>query len=222
MANTFQPLACPHEGSDLRLAGHPRAHAHLPRLGHRGPAPPGPRTSTAADIISAIDVERLDAPGVDADATLHRETYYSAFTDATLDPDLADALYEVEADATFNPFATDAAPTLKTLHDNGIRIGILSDIHFDLRPAFDGLPVDSFVLSFEHGVAKPDPAIFRIALAELGTSPEETLMVGDRATHDGAAVNVGMPTLLVPPLRSVDDARLHLVTNLMVANASNR
>ncbi|XVV01790.1 HAD family hydrolase [Actinosynnema sp. CA-248983] len=131
----------------------------------------GRDTSTAADIVAAIDVERLDAPGVDADATLHRETYYNAFTAAALDPHLADALYEVEADATFNPFAADAAPTLKTLHDNGIRIGILSDIHFDIRPAFDGLPVDSFVLSFEHGAVKPDPAIFRIALAELGTSP---------------------------------------------------
>ncbi|MEU7527758.1 HAD-IA family hydrolase [Saccharothrix sp. NPDC042600] len=182
----------------------------------------GRDTSAAADIVASIDVDRLDAPGVDADATRHRETYYGAFTDAGLDADLADALYEVESDAAFNPFAADAAATLKSLHDNGIRIGILSDIHFDIRPAFDGLPVDSFVLSFEHGVVKPDPAIFHIALGELGTTPDETLMVGDRATHDGAAVNVGMPTLLVPPLRDVDDTRLHLVTNLMLATASNR
>ena len=139
-----------------------------------------------------------------------------------MDTELADALYEVESDAAFNPFAVDAAATLNTLRDNDIRIGVLSDIHFDLRPAFDGLPVDSFVLSFEHGVVKPDPAIFRIALDELGTAPEETLMVGDRSTHDGAGVAVGMPTLLVPPLRDVGDARLHLVTNLMVANGSNR
>lgn len=182
----------------------------------------GRDTSTAADVIAAIDVARLDAPGVDADATLHRETYYGAFADAGLDDDLADALYEVESDPAFTPFAVDAAATLHTLHANGVRIGVLSDIHFDVRPAFDGLPVDSFVLSFEHGVVKPDPEIFRIALDELGTSPEDTLMVGDRATHDGAGVNVGMPTLLVPPLRDVIDARLHLVTNLMVADASNR
>ncbi|MFI9814482.1 HAD family hydrolase [Saccharothrix variisporea] len=182
----------------------------------------GRDTSTAADVIAAIDVGRLDAPGVDADATLHRETYYGAFADAGLDDELADALYEVESDPAFNPFAVDAAATLNALHDNGIRIAVLSDIHFDVRPAFDGLPVDSFVLSFEHGVVKPDPAIFRIALDELGTSPDETLMVGDRATHDGAGVNVGLPTLLVPPLRDVGDARLHLVTNLMVANGSKR
>ena len=45
---------------------------------------------------------------------------------------------------------------------------MLSDVHFDIRPAFiaagmDGL-VDTFVLSFEQGVQKPDPAIFVAAL----------------------------------------------------------
>lgn len=60
--------------------------------------------------------------------------------------------------------------------------------------------VDAFVLSFEHGVPKPDLAMFRAALNELGTEPDQTLMVGDRASHDGTAVELGMPTLLVPPL----------------------
>ncbi|WP_433263142.1 HAD family hydrolase [Actinosynnema sp. CS-041913] len=182
----------------------------------------GRDTSTAGDIVALLAENRLDVPGVDADAALHRETCYRMFADAGLDAELADSLYAVESDPAFNPFATDAARTLATLRDNGIRIGVLSDIHFDIRPAFDGLPVDSFVLSFEHGVVKPDLTIFRIALAELGTSPEETLMVGDRATHDGAGVDVGMPTLLVPPLADVADTRLHLVTNLMDTTSANR
>ncbi|QTR02278.1 HAD family hydrolase, partial [Saccharothrix algeriensis] len=113
-------------------------------------------------------MNRLDLPGVDADTALHRETYYAVFADAGLDADLADALYEVESDPTFNPFAVDVAATLSALRANGFRVGVLSDIHFDVRPVFDGLPVDSFVLSFEHGVVKPDPRIFRIALDELG------------------------------------------------------
>ncbi|CCH33840.1 HAD-IA family hydrolase [Actinosynnema sp. NPDC047251] len=174
------------------------------------------------DVVRRLVEDRLDVPGVDADAALHRETYYRGFAAAGIDDELADALYAVESDPAFNPFAVDAPATLIALRDAGIRVGVLSDIHFDLRPMFDGLPVDSFVLSFEHGVVKPDPAIFRIALAELGTEPGETLMVGDRSTHDGAAVEVGMPTLLVPPLRDVRDARLHLVTNLMVGTGSNR
>ncbi|OKI30398.1 hypothetical protein A6A25_29400 [Saccharothrix sp. CB00851] len=169
----------------------------------------------AAEVIASLDLALLDAPGVDADAALHRKTYYGAFRAAGLDGDLADSLYAVESDPAFNPFAVDAGPTLRGLRAAGVRIGVLSDIHFDIRPAFGDLPVDSFVLSFEHGVVKPDPAIFRIALDELGTAPGETLMVGDRSTHDGAGVEAGLPTLLVPPLRDVDNARLHLVTNLV-------
>ena len=175
----------------------------------------GRDTAQAADVAAALDPARMDAPGVDADADLHRAAYYEAFRTAGLDDELADSLYAVESDPAFNPFAVDAGPTLRELRDAGMRIGVLSDIHFDIRPAFDDLPVDSFVLSFEHGVVKPDPAIFHLALRELGTAPGETLMVGDRSTHDGAGVEVGLPTLLVPPLHDVDDARLHLVTNLL-------
>ena len=175
----------------------------------------GRDTGQAAEVVASLDPARMDAPGVDADAALHRTAYYEAFRAAGLDRELADSLYAVESDPAFNPFAADVGPTLRELRAAGVRIGVLSDIHFDIRPAFGDLPVDSFVLSFEHGVVKPDPAIFRIALGELGTSPGETLMVGDRSTHDGAGVEVGLPTLLVPPLRDVDDARLHLVTNLI-------
>ncbi|MFE2753217.1 HAD family hydrolase [Actinosynnema sp. NPDC059335] len=170
----------------------------------------------APEVAAALARARLDVPGVDADADLHRRTSYAAFRDAGLDAELADSLYAVDRDPAFTPFAVDAAPTLRALHAHGVRIGVLSDIHFDLRPAFADLPVDSFVLSFEHGVVKPDPAIFRIALDELGAAPAATLMVGDRATHDGAGVAAGMPTLLVPPLMDVRDARLHLVTRLLL------
>ncbi|GAA1269540.1 HAD family hydrolase [Saccharothrix xinjiangensis] len=170
----------------------------------------------AGEVVARLPARELDAPGVDADAALHRETYYAAFRAAGLDGELADSLYAVECDPAVNPFAVDVRPTLAGLAARGVRIGVLSDVHFDIRPSFAGLPVRSFVLSFEHGVAKPDPEIFRIALDELGTGPEETLMVGDRASHDGAGVLSGMPTLLVPPLRDVHDARLHLVVKLMV------
>ncbi|SCF24925.1 hypothetical protein GA0070564_104453 [Micromonospora mirobrigensis] len=40
-------------------------------------------------------------------------------------------------------------------------------------------------------------------------------MVGDRRGHDGAAVEVGMPTLLLPPLTGVHDERLGLAARLL-------
>ena len=60
--------------------------------------------------------------------------------------------------------------------------------------------IDAYVLSFEHGVPKPDPRIFELALQAVGMNLEETLMVGDRASHDGGAAAVGITTLILPPL----------------------
>jgi len=51
--------------------------------------------------------------------------------------------------------------------------------HFGLRPL-----VDFMVVSAGVGVAKPDPEIFRLALARARTLPEETVMVGDSWASD--------------------------------------
>jgi FMN phosphatase YigB (HAD superfamily) len=56
--------------------------------------------------------------------------------------------------------------------------------------------------------------MFTRTLDALGVGPEDALMVGDRSRPDGAAVESGIPTLLLPPLESVDDHRLHLVLAL--------
>jgi HAD superfamily hydrolase (TIGR01509 family) len=183
----------------------------------------GRDTARTSDVVTAIVAangpeDRLDGPGVDSDAELHRRTYRQVLAEAGLDDELADALYAVESDLSLNRFADDVAGTLAVLHRHGVRVGVLSDLHVDVRPAFRaagllGL-VDTFTLSFEQGVQKPDPRAFRAALDALGTAAEETLMVGDRAAVDGAAVELGMTVLLVPPLRSVAERRLHRVLAL--------
>ncbi|HUI05191.1 MAG TPA: hypothetical protein VLZ77_16750 [Acidimicrobiales bacterium] len=40
-------------------------------------------------------------------------------------------------------------------------------------------------------------------------------MVGDRPERDGGAARLGIPTLLLPPLRGSEEQRLHLVLNLV-------
>jgi HAD superfamily hydrolase (TIGR01509 family) len=170
-------------------------------------------------IDGAPEPGRLSAPGVDSDAQRHRKVYLEVFHDAGLDPSLAEALYEAESDASLNPFAKDAGSALASIKDRGVKIAVISDIHFDLRPAFEqaGLSelIDVFVLSFELGAQKPEPKIFQHALQLLGMAPHEVLMVGDRAAYDGAAVDLGIPTLLLPPLSSIDDRRLHLAEALL-------
>jgi hypothetical protein len=55
---------------------------------------------------------RLDGPGVDCDADLHRRTYLTAFAELGIEPELAAALYAVESDPSVNVFADDVAATL--------------------------------------------------------------------------------------------------------------
>jgi HAD superfamily hydrolase (TIGR01549 family) len=182
------------------------------------------RDSSADEVdgIEAALVAAMEHPDLqqawdraDESAWVHRETYARLFRVAGLDDDLAEALYAVESNPAYNPFADDVADTLKSLQVAGVRVGIFSDIHFDLRPVFAeaGLAdlVDCFVLSFEQGVQKPNPQIFRVALDRLDVEPPDALMVGDRASHDGAAVNLGIPTVLVPELTATPQRRLAVV-----------
>jgi FMN phosphatase YigB (HAD superfamily) len=160
--------------------------------------------------------DELDGPGVDSDAELHRRTYLSVLAGLGFDAALVAALYEVESDPACNVFAEDDADTVAALTDAGLRIGVVSDIHVDIRPAFAaaGIPVDVFTLSFEQGVQKPAPEMFQRTLAALDLAPHEALMVGDRSRPDGAAVELGIATLLLPPLAHPSDRRLHLVPAL--------
>jgi FMN phosphatase YigB (HAD superfamily) len=140
------------------------------------------------------------------------------FGDAQIAEDVAEAMYASESDFRRNPFAEDAKPALQQLHTAGIAVAILSDIHFDIRPAFAEAElsqfVDGYVLSFEHHAQKPDPAVFAAALATVGFSADETLMVGDRPLPDGGAAEHGITTLLLPTLQSASDQRLHHVLAL--------
>ena len=114
-----------------------------------------------AQLLAQVE-DDLDAPGTDTDADRHRQTYHRVLRGLGLDEDLVASLYAVESDPTRNVFADDVAETLARLRAAGLRIGVVSDIHVDIRPAFTaaGLPVDVFTLSFEQGVQKPDPAMF--------------------------------------------------------------
>lgn len=141
-----------------------------------------------------------------ADRDLYEHSHRAAYTGlaATVNTDvegLADALYErlLGADGWL-PYA-DTKPTLRTLHDAGIKVAVVSNIGFDIRPHFAewGLAdlVDAFVLSYEVGRTKPDPAIFLRACGMLGADPERTLMVGD-SPADAGAVQAGCAALVLP------------------------
>jgi HAD superfamily hydrolase (TIGR01509 family) len=96
---------------------------------------------------------------------------------------------------------SDTAGTLMALKEAGVPVAVVSNIGFDIRPLFDawgfaGL-VDAFVLSYEVGRTKPDPAIFLRACGALGVEPERALMVGDTPA-DAGAVRAGLAALVLP------------------------
>jgi HAD superfamily hydrolase (TIGR01509 family) len=132
----------------------------------------------------------------------HREAYtgLAATVDTGVDG-LAEALYErLLRPEGWLPYA-DTAATLTALKAAGVPVAVVSNIGFDIRPLFDawGLTdlIDAFVLSYEVGRCKPDPAIFYRACGMLGVEPERALMVGDTPA-DAGAVRAGLAVLVLP------------------------
>jgi putative hydrolase of the HAD superfamily len=54
---------------------------------------------------------------------------------------------------------------------------------------------DVLVWSFQLGIAKPDPAIYRHTLAKLGVLPEETLFIDDKRENIEAARALGLQAI---------------------------
>ncbi|MEV6481950.1 HAD-IA family hydrolase [Streptomyces sp. NPDC051576] len=132
----------------------------------------------------------------DESAALHRAAYTGVARQVPLpDPALYDALYDRHmAPAAWTPYP-DTEDVLRTLRERGIGVGVVSNIGWDLRPVFreHGLApyVDAYVLSYEHGIQKPDSRLFAVACEALGVDPEDVLMVGDERRADGGAAALG-------------------------------
>lgn len=85
----------------------------------------------------------------------------------------------------------DARPMFTALrrNDPGVRFGIVTNGPADVqreKVALLGLPplVDAIVISGEVGVAKPDPAIFALALERLQGEPNDASYLGDAPLVD--------------------------------------
>ena len=116
----------------------------------------------------------------------------------------AEALYGLMIDPlNWTPYP-DTADVLKGLHQQGIKTAVVSNIAFDVRPAFESIGaaefVDEFVLSFQVGAVKPNAEIFQTALTRLDVDAAHAVMVGDSDEADGGARAVGCGFILVDPL----------------------
>ena len=140
----------------------------------------------------------------DLAAHLHREAYLHVLRESGLADHHAELLYDRVIDpSSWTPYP-DTARVLSGLHQRGLKTAVVSNIAFDVRPAFHAIgvadDVNEFVLSFEVGAVKPQPEIFHTALARIGVDAADALMVGDSEEADGAARDVGCAFALVDPL----------------------
>ena len=97
----------------------------------------------------------------------------------------------------------DSMETLESLRAQGYRLGMVTNgssdtqrekiARWNLEPYFDEIVIES-----EFGRGKPDPAVFRQALAGTGAAPDEAWMVGDNLYADiGGARGVGVHSVWI-------------------------
>ncbi|WP_019202397.1 HAD family hydrolase [Tsukamurella sp. 1534] len=196
--------------------GNPIAGAAQAELMRRMTAPMGLPVPMEGEILAAWH-------GRDLSAENHRIAYHHVLEQSgVVDPGQRAELYGRVSNPDCWRIYPDTARVLRALRDEGLKVGVLSNIAYDIRPAFvregiDGL-VDAFVLSFEVGHMKPDAEVFRIATAALGLPPERVLMVGDSAEADGGATAIGCGFAQVEPL-PVDERPDGLVAAVREAGA---
>ncbi|MFH8787840.1 HAD family hydrolase [Streptomyces roseoverticillatus] len=169
------------------------------RLEEAGALPGGAHPGSVPPHLTEVWAAR------DRSAEEHRAAYTGLAREVPLPrTEVYDALYERHKEpAAWRPYA-DACGVLGELRRRGVRTAVVSNVGWDLRPVFraHGLDtwVDAYVLSFEHGVQKPDPQLFLAACQALGLTPGEVLMVGDDRRADGGAAALGCAVHLVDHL----------------------
>ena len=85
---------------------------------------------------------------------------------------------------------------LVELHEGGTRMALLSNAGLDFGDPFRRAPwgtlMERVFVSAEMGLVKPDPEIYRVAMAELGIEPAETVFVDNKLVNVEAATALGI------------------------------
>lgn len=181
---------------------------------------PDPESHAAMLRITGLDRDRFEAIYW-ADRHAYDEGKLTGVTfwqkivrDAGLDlsPEQLDELNQQDARmwTTQNPAMLAWQQKLKV---RGIKTAILSNmgdsVLANMEREFDWLDrFDVLVWSFQHNMAKPDPAIYKHVLKELGTRPEETLFLDDKIANIDAAQALGMKAI---EFSNVDRLRADLI-----------
>lgn len=165
----------------LRVRGVERTRAEIAQAFAAEAAYYAPRSHRGRDENSLTELRRdcarvfLEALGVKLDASEFAPDYVGAL-EFELIPEAKEALERVAA--------------------TGLRLAVVANWDMTLPETLRRLGVDhlfvSVVTSAEAGAAKPDPAIFRLALERLGVPAARALHVGDDPVDQDGARAAGM------------------------------
>lgn len=108
----------------------------------------------------------------------------------------------------------DTIATLKQLHAEKIKTGVVSDCTGDIPMVWESTQFagvfDTTIFSCEVNTRKPDPAIYRAATERLGVNPGECLFVGDGGSGElSGARQLGMTAVLI---RDPDESDSQMMT----------
>lgn len=182
-------------------------------------------TTSARDAWASVKAAKRSGPEHRRRRNASREAHRAYYIDQyapleTLAPGLAEIFYadHKTSPETMVPYP-DTPGVLRALHDHGLGIGIISNTGWDISRGYAraGLLelIDTWVLSWEHGTAKPDPQLFRIGCERLGVAPERALMVGNDGEADSGAVAVGATALILPAVAHGQPRGLDAVLDLV-------
>ena len=101
---------------------------------------------------------------------------------------------------TFDAIPPESLWLLKTLREKGLKTGLITNTFSDERDMILSSPLyplfDAAMISYEQGISKPDPEIYRRAIQSLNVTPEECLYVGDGGSHElQGARSLGMQAI---------------------------
>lgn len=118
-------------------------------------------------------------------------------------PNLVAELMEMEVEmAASVRLYDDSLDVVRSLRASGVPTVLVSNCSHNTRPIVDRLGLerafDAVILSFEIGAMKPDPAIYREALARVGDpEPARSVFVDDQVRYCDGAAAIGLQTLLI-------------------------
>ena len=168
---------------------------------------------TADAIRRAVEAEgrvyagrAAQAHELAAFATMQRECtgVFLEHVEASLDPDEFAPSYVAAMQFEVLPGVVD---TLRFLRRCGLELAVVANFDLTLTQRLDDLGLapwlSDVVTPAAAGAAKPDPAIFELALSRLGVSADRALHVGDGESDEAGARAAGMHFEWVPLAEAV-------------------